>query len=96
MSGVKVEWKHQVKTNLDLDKGRNGFIIKKNKSYCNRRRNVIGVGVCVCMGVCVCRGAVCRSEKHHRQLTGALSLSAWLPGTVVTGLLKGLQTGAHS
>ena len=36
-----------------------------------------------------------RSEKHHRQLTGALRLSAWLPGTVFTGLLEGLQTGAH-
>ena len=47
------------------------------------------------VGVCV-EGGCLRSEKHHRQLTGALRLSAWLPGTVFTGLLKGLQTGAHS
>lgn len=46
VSGVRVEWKYQVKTNLDLDKERNSFIKKKKKSYCNRRK-VVGVGVCV-------------------------------------------------
>ena len=50
VSGVRVEWKYQVKTNLDLDKERNSFIKKKKKSYCNRRRKVVGVGVCVWRG----------------------------------------------
>ena len=31
VSGVRVEWKYQVKTNLDLDKERNSFIKKKKK-----------------------------------------------------------------
>ena len=44
---------------------------------------------------CVWRGDVCSSEKHHRQLTGALSLSAWLADTVFIGLLMGMQTGAR-
>ena len=56
---------------------------------------VLGGGLCREWWACVWRGAVCRSEKHHRRLTGALRLSVWLPGTVFTGLLKGLQTGAH-
>ena len=46
------------------------------------------------VGMCV-EGGCLRFENHHRQLTGSLRLSAWLPGTVFTGLLKGLQTGAH-
>ena len=52
-------------------------------------------GLCREWCACVWRGDVCRSEKHHRQLTGALRLSAWLPGTVFTGLLSGLQRGAR-
>jgi len=32
VSGVRVEWKYQVKTNLDLDKERNSFIKKKKKA----------------------------------------------------------------
>ena len=46
------------------------------------------------VGLCV-DGSCLRSEKHHRQLTGALGISAWLPGTGFTGLLNGLQIGAH-
>ena len=46
------------------------------------------------VGVCV-EGGSLRSEKHHRQLTGSMKLSPWLPDTVFTVLLKGLQTGAH-
>ena len=56
---------------------------------------VLGVGLCSEWWACVWRGAVCRSEKHHRELTGALRLTSWLPGTVFTGLLMGLHTRAH-
>ncbi|XP_040098055.1 ral guanine nucleotide dissociation stimulator-like [Oryx dammah] len=49
-------------------------------------------GVCILGGgqwgewwACVWRGDVWGSEKHHRQLAGALRLSAWMPGTCSQG-----------